>query len=117
MLPRNPSALAALFIAAGAGLVAYYGEQRWRLPEWNEAEIEQSVELNLAIELQRRGPHLQPSGERLEQLRHTLREEVQADIRQERATPERWIGVGLLLMVTGIGNVVGAAWARRAPPR
>lgn len=117
MPSRNPSALAALFVAAGVGLVAYYGEQRWRLPEWNAGEIEQSVELNLAIELQRRGPHLQPSGERLEQLRRTLREEVEADIRRERATPERWIGVGLLLIVIGIGNGVSAALARRAPPR
>jgi hypothetical protein len=49
MLPRNPRAFAVLLAALGAGLVAWYGEQRWRLPAWSEAEIEQSVELNLAL--------------------------------------------------------------------
>jgi hypothetical protein len=113
---RNPRAFAVLLAALGAGLVAWYGEQRWRLPAWSEAEIEQSVELNLAIELQRRGPHLQPAGERLEQLRRTLRDEVEAEIRRERAEPERWIGLGLLLVVVGAGQWLGDALRRRAQP-
>jgi len=117
MFLRNPRALAFALVAAGIGLVAYHGEQRWRLPEWSTAEIEQSVELNLAIELQRRGPLLQPSGERLDQLRQTLRAEVEADIRRERTGPERWIGIGLLLIVVGLGHGVGAFMLRRAPPR
>jgi hypothetical protein len=116
MLLRNPRAFALLLVAAGAGLVAYYGEQRWRLPAWNETEIAQSVELNLALELRQRGPHLQPSGERLEALRRTLRAEVEAEIRRERAGPERWIGFGLLLVVVGAGQWVADAMRRRARP-
>ena len=116
MLLRNPRAFAFLLLAAGLGLVAYYGEQRWRMPAWSEAEIEQSVELNLELELQRRGPHLRPEGERLEQLRRTLRAEVEAEIRRERAGPERWIGLGLLLMVVGAGHGLADALKRRAPP-
>ena len=104
MLLRNPRAFAFVLAAVGVGLVAWYGEQRWRLPAWSEAEVEQSVELNLALELQRRGPHLQPAGARLEQLRRDLRAEVEAEIRRERAEPERWIGLGLLLIVLAAGQ-------------
>lgn len=116
MLLRNPRAFAFVLLAIGAGLVAWYGEQRWRLPPWSDSEIEQSVELNLALELQRRGPHLQPSGERLEQLRRTLRAEVEAEIRRERAGAERGIGIGLLLMVLGGGQWLASALQRRAHP-
>jgi hypothetical protein len=104
MLLRNPRLFAFLLAALGIGLVAWYGEQRWRLPAWSEAEIEHSVEMNLALELERRGTHLQPTGERLEQLRRTLRAEVEAEIRRERAEPERWIGFGLLLIVVAAGQ-------------
>lgn len=113
MLLRNPNAFAFLLAAIGIGLVAYYGEQRWNLPEWSEAEVEQSVELNLALELQRRGPHLQPVGNRLEQLRAALRAEVEGEIRRERAEIERWIGLGLLLIVLGAGQGLAGAIQQR----
>jgi len=104
MLLRNPRAFAFLLAAIGVGLVSYYGEQRWRLPQWSEGEILQSVELNLAIELQRRGPHLQPAPERLDELRRTLRAEIEAEIRRDRHALDRWIGLGLLLVVVGLGQ-------------
>lgn len=116
MLLRNPRAFAATLAAIGVGLVAWYGDQWWRLPEWSEAEIEQSVELNLAIELQRRGPHLQPTGERLDELRRTLRAEVEAEIRRDRAGPERGLGIGLLLIVLGGGQWLAGVLQRRTPP-
>jgi hypothetical protein len=104
MLFRNPNLLAFLLVAIGFGLAAFYGEKLWRLPRWSEAEIEQSVELNLELEVQRRGPHLKPEGERLEQLRGALRAEVEAEIRRDRQEPERWIGLGLVLAVFGLGQ-------------
>ncbi len=109
MLLRNPRLLAFLLAAVGLGIAAWYGEQRWRLPAWSEAEIAQSVELNLVVELRQRGPHLQPSPERLEALRATLRGEIEREIRREREPLERWIGLGLLLAVVGLG-----IWARDA---
>lgn len=114
MLLRNPRVFAFVLAAIGLGLAAWYGEQRLRLPQWSAAEIEQSVELNLQLELQRRGPHLQPQGERLDDLRRTLRAEVEAEIRRERDTLDRWIGVGLLLLVFGIAQWIGDALRRRA---
>lgn len=114
MLFRNPNLLAFLLVAIGFGLAAFYGEQLWRLPQWSEAEIEQSVALNLELEKQRRGPHLQPDGERLERLRAALRAEVEAEIRRDRQKLERWIGLGLVLVVLGLGQ-----WLRSRidPPR
>jgi hypothetical protein len=114
MLLRNPRAFAFVLAAIGFGVAAWYGEQRWRLPQWSEAEIEQSVELNLQLELQRRGPHLQPQPERIEALRRTLRAEVQAEIRRERDTLDRWIGAGLLLVVFGLAQWLADAIRRRA---
>ena len=114
MLFRNPRFLAFLLIAAGVGLIGYYGEQRWRLPRWSEAEIEQSVELNLALDLQRRGPHLQPSPERLAALRTALRAEVEAEIRRDREQLERWIGFGAILCVLGAGTWFKELLARLA---
>lgn len=101
---RNPRAFAFVLAAIGIGLIAWYGEQWYRLPTWGEAEIAQSVELNLALEQQRRGPHLQPTGEKLDALRQALRAEVEAEIRRDRQGLERWIGLGLLLVVFGLAQ-------------
>lgn len=116
MIFRNPRALAFLLLAIGTGLVGYHGEKWYRLPHWSEGEIAQSVELNLQIDLARRGPHLQPTGERLEALRRSIRQEVEAEIRREREEPERWIGLGLVLLVLGSGQLVYALTHRPNPP-
>ena len=114
MLLRNPRAFAFLLLSIGIGLAAWYGERLRSLPAWTDAEIGQSVELNLQLELQRRGPHLQPSGERLERLRETLRAEVVAEIGRERDGLERGFGIGLLMIVLGAGQWLAAHWLRRA---
>jgi hypothetical protein len=116
MLFRNPRAFAFLLIAIGIGLLGYYGEQLWRLPTWSEAEIAQSVELNLALDLRHRGPHLQPTPEKLAELRATVRAEVEADIRRERETLERWLGLGAILCMLGTGHFVKQLLAERARP-
>ncbi|HUR41379.1 MAG TPA: hypothetical protein VM240_09455 [Verrucomicrobiae bacterium] len=113
MLLRNPRFMAFLLVAAGLGVAGYFGEQRSRLPEWSEAEIEQSVELNLTLDLSRRGPHLQPDGERMDALRTAVRAEVEADIKRDREHLERWIGVGLVLLVLGVGQFVFSAAFRQ----
>jgi hypothetical protein len=104
MLFRNPRLFAFLLMAIGVGLIGYFGEQRWRLPEWTEADIEESVQLKLALELHQRGPHLQPTRERLEELHATVRAETEASIRRERRDVERWIGLGALMCMLGAGR-------------
>jgi hypothetical protein len=113
MLFRNPRAFSFVLAAIGLGLVLYYGEQWYRLPQWSETEIEQSVELNLTMDLQRMGPHLRPSGEKLERLRSVVRQEVEAEIRHDRETLERWMGLGLILTVLGAGRFIVSAVNRR----
>jgi len=123
MLFRNPRAFAFTLIALGIGLLAYHGEQWYRLPKWSEAEIQQSADLNLAIESKRMGPHLQPEGEKLERLREIIIAEVRGEIQRERRELERWLGVGLVLLVFGIGQWIAGAslgkykerGSRRAP--
>lgn len=106
---RNRRLVAFLLLAIGGGIVAYYGQQWYALPEYSDADIEASVELNLALDLQHRGPHLQPTGERLEGLREAVRAEVVGEIRRERRTLERWLAVGLILCALG-----GANWLTEA---
>lgn len=114
MLFRNPRLFSFVLIAIGTGVVLYYGEQWHRLPQWSEAEVEQSVELNLALDLRNRGPHLQPTGAKLEELRRSVRAEVEADIRREREELERWLGVGAILCMLGVGQFVKQLLAQRA---
>jgi len=109
MLFRNPQALPFLLVGIGLGLLGYYGEQWYRLPQWSQDQIEESVELKLAIDLQRMGPHLQPQGARLERLRDMVRTEVEGGIHSQRRTIERWMGLGLILCVLGLGQFVRLA--------
>ncbi len=112
--PRPPLAtLSALLTAVGLGLCGYYGQQWYELPEYGEADIAASVELNLGIDLQRRGPHLQPDAAQLEQLRGIIRREVETDIRQERERIQLRFGVGLIALVLGAGRAIAARIALR----
>lgn len=106
MLARNPRGLAFFLLAGGIGLVGWYGEQWYRLPTWSEAEIEQSVDLNLQLDRQRRGDLLPLEGEKLERMRAMIRAEVLAEIKRDRQEPERWMGLGAVLIVLGLGQLV-----------
>jgi len=109
---RDPRALAFVLLASGIGVLGWFGPQWYQRPKWSRAEIDQSVELNLAIELKQRGPLLQPTGDRLEQLRSLIRTEVEGQIRRERREVERWLGAGFLLSLFGV-----SAWLRARAAR
>jgi hypothetical protein len=113
MLSRDPKTLAFVLIIAGLGLCAWFGEQWYRLPEWSEAEIQQSVDLNLTMDVQRMGPQLAPTGEKLEQLRGIVRAEVEGAIKREREMPLRWVADGLMLIVAGLSNLLFARLAAK----
>jgi hypothetical protein len=117
MLLRDPRVFAFVLIAFGVGLLGWYGPKWYALPDWSDAEITQSVELNLALDLQHRGPLLQPTGERLEELRRTVRAEVVGEIKRERDELERWLGAGLVLCVFGAGSLVLSLANRRPGTR
>src|SRR6476659_9511235 len=104
---RDPRVLAFVLIAIGGWLVIWYGEQWYSLPRPSPTDIEDTVDLRLETELKQRGPLLQPTPERLQQLRGTIHAEVEGQIGRERRDLERWIGGGLVLTVLGLG-----AWFR-----
>lgn len=114
MLFRNPKSLAFLLLALGVGLCGYYGQKWYELPEWSEAEIAQSVEINLELDLQRMGPHLRPTGERLEDLRRLVRSEVEAEIRKEREGAQKGLGAGLIALVLAVGQLLAVALKEKA---
>ena len=47
MLFRDPRVLAFVLIAIGGGLLIGYGQQWYELPRWDEARIEETVDVKL----------------------------------------------------------------------
>lgn len=85
----------------GVCLSGYYGHALWTWPHYSDADIDQSVELNLAIDLSRRGPHLMPNEAGMTRLREQIRNEITGELSLQRTQAERRFGVGLLLAVAG----------------
>ncbi|MEW6169309.1 MAG: hypothetical protein AB1651_16685 [Pseudomonadota bacterium] len=110
------SALPALMLALGLGLCGYYGVEWYQLPEYGEADLVASVELNLQLDLQRRGPHLQPDEEGLERMREMVRAEIESQIRREQETIQLRAGVGLVALVLGLSHLVFQRLTRTAAP-
>lgn len=107
--PYRPSlarAFPIMLLVLGVSLVGIYGQRWLALPEYAESDIEASTELNLQIDLQRRGPHLQPDAEGRDRLRAAVRAEVEADIRAEREEVQTRFAVGLIALVLALGHVV-----------
>lgn len=105
-MPPRPmfATLTYLAVAIGLGLTAYYGQAWYELEDYSEADIEASTELNLRLDLQRRGPHLQPDAERLPELRAQVRAEVAGEILREREQIQSRFAIGLIALVVGLGN-------------
>lgn len=114
-MPRTPlRSLPALLLAVGFGLCGYYGLAWYELPTYSEEEVAASVELNLQIDLQRRGPHLQPDATGLQRMREMVRAEVEAEINHEREKVQLRFGVGLIALVLGAGSLVSERLLARA---
>lgn len=111
--PRPMSTIPAFMIALGLGLIGYYGIEWYQLPKYSPSDIDVSAELNLRLDLQRRGPHLQPQGEELERLRRMVHAEVEGEIRQEQQQVQTRFGIGLVSLIFGIGQFMFAAMLRR----
>ncbi len=110
---RNLSTIPAFLVALGLCLSSYYGMEWYQLPQYSEADIETSTELNLRLDLQRRGPHLQPQGEELERLRRMVRAEIQGEIRHEKEKIQTRFGIGLISLIFGLGQFAAGAALRR----
>ena len=102
MLARHPkarfSALPALMFAVGLGLVFYYGDIWYGLPRYSEAEIEQSVELNLALALRAQAASVLVN----RATRDSIRAELLAEIRQEQRDAQQGFAIGVVVCAVGL---------------
>lgn len=96
-------ALPMIATALGLGLGGYYGERWYKLPQYSEQDLQASVELNLLIDLERRGPQLQPAPAERERLRQQIRQEVDADIARERKEVTQGFASAMLMLLFGGG--------------
>lgn len=103
----------ALLIALGIGLAGFYGQQWYQMPQYSQADIDASVELNLLIEMQRRGNHLPSDDDTRQRLRNTLRAEVEGQINQELKKIQMRFGLGLIALVFGVGQMISMRMMRR----
>ena len=106
---RNPRSLPVLIFLAGLGIAGYYGFAWYQLPKWSDQEIEQSVELNLAMDLARMGAQLKPNAEKLDHLRALVRQEVRGEVQRELKTVQLRFSAGLVAMVVGLGPLMFVA--------
>lgn len=101
---RSPRAFPFMLLAVGIGLSGYYGLQWTKLPQYSDADLDASTELNVQLELQSRNARTDAAG--LERLRRQVRQELQADIARERSEVETGLGAGLIALVLAIGHFV-----------
>lgn len=105
-IPTKPrfAALPAMLFAVGLGLTFYYGDLWWRLPAYSAAEIEQSAELNLMLDLHRRGSAATQAMDEsaLAALREQMRAEVTTEITRERRELQRGFATGVVLALLGL---------------
>lgn len=115
---RTPpaGAVGALLAAFGLGIALWHGWDWYHLPRWSPAEIEQSVELNLVLDLRRTGTTM-PDPAQADAMRARIREELEAEIAREQETPRGYTLAGLVIALFGLGQMlIRTATARRRGP-
>lgn len=100
------AAIPGLLFAVGLGLMFYYGDLWYRLPSYSEAEIEQSVEINLALAQRRQYVGSVPDSAMLEQQRVDIRSELTDDIALERHQAQGGTAAGLVLLAMGFAQMM-----------
>jgi hypothetical protein len=111
---RRVPVLPFMLFAGGLGICLYYGQQWYELPKYSESDIDASTELNLKLDLQHRGPNLQPANkDELERLRAGVRYEITSSIKAEHDKLTQRFGIGLIALVLGFGQLVMTRLMRR----
>ena len=92
------SRLGFLLAAGGIGLCGYGGLQWHELPHYSEDDLKASTELNLQLDLVRRGEHTPSVVEELENLRAQERVEIEESIRTDRERILYMLAAGAALL-------------------
>ena len=110
----RPPFLPFILFAGGLGACLYFGQQWYALPQYSEGDIDASTEMNLQLDLQHRGPQLQPANQlELERMRALIRNEITTSIQQQRGRLQQRFSIGLIAMVLGFGQLVMTWLLRR----
>lgn len=105
--PTRPRHVTPFFLTAlGVGLIGWHA-MAWReLPQYDAQQVETAVEGNLALDLARMGPHLQPDAAGVEKLRAQVRSEVEAQIGHERKQAQQGMVAGLICLLLAAGHLL-----------
>ena len=104
---RRPPLIGFLIVCIGLGICLYYGMAWYELPTYTEAEIDQSTELNMQMDLQRMGPVLAPkTKDDLALMRARIRSEITTSIKEQSDTVHLRFSVGLIALIIGIGQML-----------
>lgn len=104
-------------LCIGLGICLYYGMEWHELPVYTEAEIDQSTELNLQLDLQRMGDHLRPqTKDEMELMRAKLRAEITGSIKEQSDKVHLRFSVGLIALIIGLGQLA-SSWMLQRPAR
>jgi hypothetical protein len=114
LLLRNPRMIPAIMFSAGLAVAGYYGLAWYQMPQFSEQEIEQSTELNLALDLAQRSAQERPQGLQLEALKARVRADVENDIHSELKVAQVRFSLGLIAMVFGLSQLVSLHLSERA---
>ena len=111
---RRPPMLGFFILCVGLGICLYYGMEWYELPTYTEAEIAQSTELNLQLDLQRMGDHLRPQNkDEMELMRAKLRAEITGSIKEQSDEVHLRFSVGLIAIVIGFGQLLSGWMLQR----
>lgn len=103
-----------IILVVGIGICLYYGMEWYELPNYTEADIAASTELNMQMDLQRMGTLLAPkTTEELETMRAKLRYEITDSIKQQSDKVHLRFSVGLVALILGIGQLVSSWMMQR----
>ena len=96
MLMRNPTRLPALLVAVGLAFSAYYGDLLRKFEPRSEEQIRELIQIEVAKALVAQ-----------------IEAEVRAEDRLAKREIEKWLGIGLFVLVIGIGQYVFVLLAER----
>lgn len=106
MLTPRISIVTAILFAFGFGMALYYGNQWYKLPEYSPADLEASIELNLALDLQRRPKANEMSAAEVSAQREKIRAEVTANVEKERDDIRKAFIYGVLMTAFALMQLI-----------
>jgi len=98
--------LAFLLAAGGIGLCGYAGLQWYELPHYSEDDLKTSTELNLQIDLARKEDQSKLTSDQVEEMRRTIRTEVNGEVNSRSREILMWLAIGFSLLTMAISQTV-----------